>query len=61
MRPSTIDTLRPQRNLEMDPHGLPTQGRQVHELGLRRMDDLQDDDIRRVRKFQVEEVKLRDV
>src|SRR5277367_5319270 len=61
LRLSTIHARRQERNLEMDPDGSPAQRRQVQELGLPGIDDLRDDDIRRVREFQVEEVKLRDV
>src|SRR5262245_19951675 len=56
-----VDALRPQRNLEMDPDGPPTQRREVEELRLRRMDDLNQDDVVRVRKLQVEEMELRDI
>src|SRR5258707_7074210 len=58
---SPIEALRPQRDLEVDPDGPPAQRREVEELGLRRMDDLEDDDVRGIREFQIEEMELRDV
>src|SRR5262249_48058445 len=55
------DALRPQRDLEIDPDRPAAQWREVEELGLRGMDDLNQDDIPRVREFQVEEMELRDI
>src|SRR5690348_17136286 len=60
-RRSTIDALRPQRDLEVDPDRPAAQRREVEELGLRGVDDLDQDDVGRVRKLQVEEVELGDV
>ena len=56
-----IDPLRPQRDFESDLHGPSAQRRQIEELRLLGMDDLHEDDVRRIRELQVEVVELRDV